>query len=1762
MAHVPVNGRENLGSLRERLVALAERATALAEHAEAGITGALRRQERPDGVALQAVAQMADEFDRVMAVAESLGLSGGDPPSIPKLVAAVTDHERSADSVKQRAVEVLNRVLTISHASGEIPDALTQLHDKAGALREQVLSGNLDRDEVASLAIPYAAIISLLEAGPSLTADEEDELTEYVREGLGRSLVRPVFFRDLALPDIAVRSSGVGPARIGDAAPDASVGTAEYEPSPVAPDEDQPPAESATGIPAKINVTTDVKPGLETGTAKTVATAEQPAPETSHEHVTETALVPPLKQSIVTFEAFAKSYWINPVTGACEAAPWALDDFAAQLRSRSAELLGDVSEGSMTGTAELWIIATAIKTRGEPGVRPETIWQLAEILANPEAGSSGRDATRIKRLQDLPEGEEEELRLALVLEAIRPTVTSLPYMGEIDRLIEQARFRDGTIRQFITDLFRHHAQTGRDPFPDIRQAIQNDSSSGGELDAKARQAKHKLDAELVRVRRNAGSGYVGTFNHCSRAWAHFMQTHVRPLSERVSAGLERQDLDGFEAAIGELLESHKTICEDAIVRERARRIMDRAAASLASHFTDFVVAERNLRFGSPKNDSLLQKLLDSASRLASLGEPSGVVDRLIAKLLVTQTTTCDTEPQLSPLLLSLDFFLRFPSLLGYLEEVIDWSAPPSVEQLEGPSEGLAAIILHSRSNDADCRGQRDLEALCRDTRRFDWLSRVRPPLNAGDVNAAADERAQLLVARQRLKDRARLAWRALEALQVPSRDDVRDAIHWVDTASIDERDAAFVARWLTEVAAGAEQQIEAARLAWDARLASSPEDASRLAALRADNFAAAVRSGHSAPATHQPVRETPWRDEAERLFPDPRRTLLEQRASALIAEKWVGEVNMKAQRHKSLLSLLTEFTKWAFGPSLFAHGEKTQRSFTLETRLLRDNLLPRQPTYLPQLHAARRLVVATVPESPTSREYALRAVEEVNEQSENAIVALLCPGVPKATRDDILRTLQGTTHFAGLVDDLDMCRLLNPEGVQPNPIVGLCELILEQQPLKARNPFSVPEGREMRLEMYVGRREEAEQLATTSAKTRLFSGRKLGKTALLQFIRQTWNGRQLPNGAKLCVVYLSIVGVGAEELFAKKLLQQLRAEFPAVNLPESLPQPADLLDTIQRVLDASPGDELLIVLDEADQFVAEQVRKDRTHKGTGLSWKLRENSRVRFVFTGYWATSTRDGVWYNWGDVLELSQLTAEEAAGLVARPLARLGIDVGEQGDEIAFRCGYQPAVILRFGERLVERLAMTPTRGRRVVGLSLVQDVFGDSRVQAEIQDIVRANFQGNPFGQAIFYVVLRESAQAPLGGWLRGLEATVEKTFVESLRDTKQAELQGQIAAQLRDMHSRKLVNARKAGDASLYQLRFPHHLATLLADVNVQAEIDANLKAWQETGTDRGFVVSGEGRSPLARKQLALLRELIDPQFKDLSPCLIVVASSDPEMLIREPGGVPDRLGLPPHVRDIADFSPAATARCWGNAGPEHLDLLLETTHPIRPLLLFGGLPLLRAALRRQITTSSDDALEVVSTHRMSDGQIRWWFQRVLGIEFASEGDYEKVRHATGGVPRLIRRFQETLLPVGVTSGGANIGADVLQTCLTAMSESLRDRAVSEEFFAELFPRELDLLRMAATVTMAFIDPDSAQRFELEDLLTNDWTESLFGATWRQSFASHSFPPSIGSYPDDTLAMEMLTLSGLTCGRQGSGPAISRVQSFGRHDPVVTMLMAMG
>jgi hypothetical protein len=480
---------------------------------------------------------------------------------------------------------------------------------------------------------------------------------------------------------------------------------------------------------------------------------------------------------------------------------------------------------------------------------------------------------------------------------------------------------------------------------------------------------------------------------------------------------------------------------------------------------------------------------------------------------------------------------------------------------------------------------------------------------------------------------------------------------------------------------------------------------------------------------------------------------------------------------------------------------------------------------------------------------------------------------------------------------------------------------------------------------------------------------------------------------------------------------------------------------------------------------------------------------------------------------------------------------------------------VLLRFGEALIERLGQDTMKDQVAVSHDVVQDVFADVKVQKEIQGVVRANFQANPVGHAIFCVVLQESARAPLGYWLSDLESTVAEAFDPLVDESVKNDLRGTIAAQLRDMHQRKLLRRHVRGGQVEYQLTFPHHLATLLQDLDVEAEIKADLRAWRQTHSSGGDAPLGEGRSPIHRLDLAAVRDLLNPELIDLAPKAVVIASTWPSSLVREPGGVPDRLDLRLQVEAASHYSPQSSVRCWKRCTDADLDRVMASQPTRRPAFLFGDVALLRAALTRRARGDLD--LDVVGTHRFTDGQVRWWFQRIQGVEFDSAGDYERVHRITGGVPFLVEAFQMCLMPDGSPDGGMTPSAAALSEAVGEFQRLVETGPLGTKLPFLLSPRERDLLRMVVTIGDEDVGASSDRFQSIVEWICDFWTSDFFEEAWRKHFPSVAFPQPYGLVADDLVSLETLVLSGFVRSRRDTAPATARLLAFDTGDPIATL-----
>ncbi len=778
----------------------------------------------------------------------------------------------------------------------------------------------------------------------------------------------------------------------------------------------------------------------------------------------------------------------------------------------------------------------------------------------------------------------------------------------------------------------------------------------------------------------------------------------------------------------------------------------------------------------------------------------------------------------------------------------------------------------------------------------------------------------------------------------------------------------------------------------------------------------------------------------------------------------------------------------------------------------------------------------------------------------------------------MLRDFRRRAAAAAVLDDLDLCRLLNPGGRQPALVLGLLEIIFEQLPWTRlspfrgdREPWTVDRGpwtvedpdpgtvfhgsrstvHASRIEMIVGRTDEADELFRSARFTRLFSGRKLGKTTLLRHLEQTCDGRELPARLTLHVLLIPIVGVQTEPDFVARLFEAAHRRLgfdPTPELAEGTTGEA-LIRYLLRFVEQRPTQSLLFLLDDADEFVRAQLDAFEENGDRCLVVRLRTQlgavtdstqlPRVRFVFSGYRATATYGGPWAHWGEVLRLEPLRAEVAASLVAAPLARLGIDVSAQADAIAFRCGYQPAVLLRFGEELLRHLEARHGYQEGVaVTAEDVNATFHQRAVQDEIRLVVRATTSG---------AIKLARRCSPRCCWksppclrVRDCATPPTPSCAACARSTPTPP--GWSATLL------PTANRSSPSSQFWYGAIFLSNVRTRKARSMLYHTSLTSRCCWPTTRRGRSArrdkpcrirpssLQQGEGdgghRGLLPPRAMADLRQAL--ALPDLRA--VVVGSHWPRAVGHRTGGLPDRLGIDPNqVRPAAAaLRPPlveAAQLAVPDAGPEALATLLTVRPPGLPApLITGGADLLREALDQ---AHRGEGYEVVGLGRLSRPVLRWWFESVRCLDFVGPASIDLLIRRTSGIPFLVRLLDELLVRPGASEGGVPVEPEDLAAALTAFAERLPDEIAlltTGPPTVRLTNREIDLLRMLETIGAALgypadLDPARA--------LGEEWS-LLYADVWRDQWPGLPFPEPLTDSATDQVAVQSLLLLGLAPG----------------------------
>lgn len=1451
------------------------------------------------------------------------------------------------------------------------------------------------------------------------------------------------------------------------------------------------------------------------------------------------ALFNKIDERLRSFDTFRQAFWLDPFGQVVEAPWYEKDRFALRIRGALDKALSQYEFGKAFLFVQ--VLDSLSQLSGWVLDDLDCAEAISESPRLPGAGLSNHRAQRIREAAQ--QGRTgDDLRLAIFLEAVRPNPEYAGSIGDLERLIK-ATFDDQNLVTVVTYLFRANA-VGIDPISLLSIRLSDSHAlSRTQLEAELRQRCQQLRIELVRLWSAAGGRIEHT--HCRDAWKRFMEEIIRPLRDQFLApdditALLAANLPELRIQLRRLSKSYTRIMDGAGVRMKDRNAADRTANELEREFGDILGLVEKLR-----------SLADSTARTAitvpttevlrllnpPLGlEPVEELCRQIFRYLVGH------RAGYRPLRLDARLLRDCPALLGEIDpeslrdpQLVCDGLP--MDMFRPPRFAVAALLADlSIQHDASPARSEDLLPEIRDraleaARRPDLLSclsAVPHLLETQDRNRlhrlASDLGDEVFQAGQTLAVRAQkcqdLMAPACETLQPAAEEAQRRAGAGITSTGFAE--GLLLKDWIDRLSQIAAEARDSSMASY--RQAAESKSPAMLemvkAAIERDDLRRIpllLNGQESAGESSLPaIRRTPWRTQ-ERVREITPRFIedVEQRHQDSgeeirdLIEMWV-DPSGNPMKKKKLRRLFYRFISGEEGinrtrrqkvfPDGLVRGGFDGFTIQIQCKVIRKMLrqFGLNPTFLPQLADYSDIVLLSPPQtSLLGTGIAMDWAKSASAEGPNALVVFLAPKLSPTRRSEILSAFRARRLNAVLIDDFDFWRLVMVDDSVGHDFVPFLEVVMEQFDLERVSPFSSQDGQHVRLETYVGRQDAARRLARTADYTRVFSGRKLGKSALLKHVEVVHDNSKLPSGNTLNVLFITIAGGDSEEWIVNQIIAEMgqRFDLAEASIPDDISASERFSRFVSTFVEQCPHDSLLVILDEADQFVEGQLVSYNRDREKSLSFKMMKElptrvdshglPRVRVILSGYRVTNTREGVWANAGDVLRLVPLQEAEATEFIQGTLARIGVDITEHASFVARRCGFQPAILIRFGQSLLNRLqsrrSLHSPSGYIRVSHDEVASTFNDLSIIEEIRTVVDNNFQGNRVGGVIFGAMLLAMKELPPGFPLREApQRTLEKlleiepdlSWLIRIDPTPEAE----IKRNLQDFIDRELLikEESSAGDEE-YRLRFPHYLPVLTQQADLPQIIRQRIHALMQTSP-----VRRRGGSILADSSLTLIRYWYDK--KDTDVCRLVFVGGGWLSALEHPKvGIADRLGckVDKICRYGTDIVNAAKYIRVYSGLDAHECTQLATLPLDQPAVVVGGIDTLRWALHQNLE-GTDFLVETIPIQRITEDRIAWWFEDARALHFESPDALARITANTGGIPFLLERF-DALLP---HSDGSEVAPEELRRTLiefdakfASFAEELRSGIPS----IRLLAREIELLTMLVLIASEGLNTQLGQEF---------------------------------------------------------------------------------
>lgn len=1475
------------------------------------------------------------------------------------------------------------------------------------------------------------------------------------------------------------------------------------------------PVDVATSVdaPDGVNDRTPHQNGISNDSGKVIVACD-PASPTVHLDTS-----PQSPDVLCTYEQFCENHWVNPL-GNAVVAPWTDSSFYDSLPQKASDSWRRASQWFA------YLLAAAAKKAGrESEIDTEDLSTASRLLDDPAGYVLPRRPDRMVRFRaQSPTRRLLTDAVSLTLEALAPTLPFQFSSSEVDQLVAQAGYDTpgmATLVRFL--LLGWSAAT--EPVQLLRlQLDQLGLRKPAELEKSHKSAQKRLQ-ETVASLYSAAGGRIQQ-RHSRKAWTEFITRHVAPLRAQL-APLQSEKTktvvstsQATQMAV-ELLRAFSRIMTAEQVKHQDLVVAVSSAEQIVAAIQDVVDAKSAIEQSDRRPPKSVGAI--PTAELAQLLEdvPSSAGDRLCALLLRAALTR---DPQANPLRMPASFLVEQPDLLRMIrpeaiaaknvhlgvaiDEVTDVRGAVAVLDILGtepPERQDSATTLLTAIRDRAV-----------DLSRIDLLS----ALSATDA-LQQHEKGQLHRKSLELGDEAydlarklEKAWLDCDELLHPSvatfRTIAKDALSLCahGSAELNPYRAILISAWLQaqlRIVVEARGSIISTRTSQAFERSASTgkefEDYARECNYRAAMalLNPAVNYEDGEPGS---VRKTLWRRDAIERFKQPTRTLDKDLKGGnpdqgLLVSSWAEAARNPAFPDRD--SIRKAFYAVISGEAGRSQAEN-QRRFAVKLTELRDHPHRKtvincsiireyfkrarlNPTFLPQLADFRQIVIVSsgIGQPGNALDVISRAVAQ---EAAGTLCVFLEPGLSQPKRDDLCAGLRKRNLPAAVIDDVDACRLCSiANDVEAHNFIPFLEIVFEQLELEMVSPFSSLDGQHVRMETFIGRSQQASRIANSSDYTRLFSGRKLGKSAFLRYVTHTYDGSKLPSGNTLNVIFITIAGGESEAWVVDCIIKEMRNRFQLWDeekLSMRLPPTERFMRYVERFINAKPSENVLLVLDEADAFVEGQLKSYDSDREGSLSFRMMKElptradssgmPRVRIVFSGYRVTNTRGGVWANAGDVLVLKPLLEDEAAEFLRGMLGRIGLEIGSHAPFAARRCGYQPAVLIRFGESLLRRVKRN-SRSRREGYLVTYDDVLAtmnDQAVMDEIRTVVNNNFQGNRIAAVIFGATLMALKDLEPGMSLdEGPSQVLAKiSEIDPILDWLSRygpQPLEQIERQLQEFIDRELLTVSDAPRFGVrqYRLRFPHFLPVLTQQSEISNEIRFHIHHLRNDSRSPQHVESIVSEASLDRARFWHRQESTEG-------CeLVIFGSQWMDSLVDPKVGIPDRLGCnPPSVVHMGDESNYIdqfdlTRQVFTNVGEKNWSAFLASART-RPATLIGGIDLQRCA-RSDFYSDFPREIEPIRVGRIPEATIEWWFQVARALHFASANAIQQIAKVTAGVPLLLRAFNALLEhPLASEVSHSELAAAFAR--FDQQLPTFAQRLKSGPSDVRLTEREIELLRM--------------------------------------------------------------------------------------------------